>query len=86
MLIFGLLIIRHVHRGKMRVGPQNQFQRNLRKTDRQLIQILLTQSFVLGSTTTTLAIGILYISITTTLMVKNDLENAKDNYLTIILN
>ncbi len=45
MLSFGFLIIRHVHQGKMRVAPQNPLQRNQKKTDRQLIQMLLIQSF-----------------------------------------
>lgn len=86
MLIFGLLIIRHIHQGRMRVAPQTQFQRNLRQTDRQLIQMLLIQSFIFGSTTTAFAIGSLYISITNNLTVKNDLQKIKDNYVTNVLN
>jgi hypothetical protein len=43
--------------------------------------MLLIQSFAFGSTTTTLSIINLYVSITSTLIVKNDLEKAKDTYL-----
>jgi hypothetical protein len=87
MLVFGLLIVRHIRQGKMRVAPQNQqFRRNQKKTDRQLVQMLLIQSSVLGLTTTTLSIGNLYISITNNLMVKNDLEIAKDTYLQNVFN
>jgi len=84
-LIFGFLIVRHIRQGRRRVVPQNRFQRNQRKTDRQLIQMLLIQSFIFGSTSTALSIGNLYISITNNLMVKNDLEKAKDNYLIGVL-
>ena len=86
MLIFGLLTVRHVHQGKMRIAPQNHFQRNKKKTDRQLIQMLLIQSFVFGSTTTIFSIGSLYISIMSNLIVKTDLEKVKDNYVTNVLN
>jgi magnesium-transporting ATPase (P-type) len=82
MLIFGLLIIRRIRQGRMRVVPQNQFQRNQKKTNRQLIQMLLIQSSVFGLTSTALSIGNLYVSITNNLMVKNNLEKAKDNFLT----
>ena len=34
MLIFGLLLIRHIRQGKRRVAPQNQLQQNQCKTDR----------------------------------------------------
>jgi hypothetical protein len=86
MLICGLLIIRHIRQGKLRIRPQNYCQQNQRKNNRQLIQMLLIQSFVLGSTTTAFAIGSLYISITNNLKVKNDLETAQDTYLTNVLN
>jgi magnesium-transporting ATPase (P-type) len=86
MLIFGLLTVRNVRRGRMRVAPKNCFPRHQKKTDRQLIQMLLIQCFVFGSTTTAFSIGTLYISITNNLMMKTDLQKAKDNYLTNILN
>ena len=86
MIVFGLLIIRHLHRAKLRVAPHNQLQQNRRKTDRQLIQMLFLQSFVLGSTTIPLSIGSLYISITNSFRTKSDLEKAKDNYTNNVLN
>jgi len=86
MLIFGLLIVRHLRQARKRIAPQNPLQRSQKKTDRQLIQMLLMQSFVLGSTTTALSIGTLYISITNNLIVKNALEKAEDNYTTNVLN
>jgi hypothetical protein len=82
MLIFGLLIIRRVRQGRMRVAPQNQYQGNQKRTNRQLIQMLLIQSSVLGSTSMAVSIGNLYVSITNNLMVKNNLEKAMDNFLT----
>jgi hypothetical protein len=85
MLVFGLLTVRHVRQGKRRVFPQNHFRRK-QKTDRQLIQMLLVQSFLFGSTTTALSIGELYVSITNYLMIKTDLEVVKDNCLINILN
>ena len=86
MVTFGLLITKHIQQGKRRVIPQNLYQRTQKKRDRQLIQMLLIQSFVLASTTTTLSIGILYISISNGLRVKNDLERAIDIYLQNVFN
>ena len=88
MLVFSLLTVRHVRHGRRRIIPQNtgnHFQRNQREVDRQLIQMLLIQSFVFGSTTTVLSIGNLYISIIINLIVKTDLEKAKGNYLVTVL-
>lgn len=81
MLIFGLLTIRHVHQSKLRVIPQTNSQRNQKKVDRQLIHMLIIQAFVFGSTTTCFSIINLYNSITSNLMVKNDLQKARDTYL-----
>ncbi len=85
MLVFGLLTVRHIRQGKRRVLPQNHFQRK-QKRDRQLIQMLLVQSFLFGSTTTALSIGQLYVSITNNFMIKTNLEIVKENYLITILN
>ena len=86
MLVFGFLTVRHIRQGRRRVASQNQFRSNQKKTDQQLIQMLLVQSFVFGSTTTALSIGQLYISITNNLMIKTNLEKVQANYLTNILN
>ena len=86
MLIFGLLIIRHIHQGRRRIIPQNQLQQNQKKIDRQLIQMLLIQSFILGSTTTVVSIQSVYVSITNILIIKNDLDQANDNYISTIVN
>jgi len=54
MLVFGCLTIRHVCQGKMRVTPQNTVnfrQQKLRSVDRQLIRMMLVQSFVFSFTT-----------------------------------
>lgn len=40
MLIFGLLIIRHIRQRQRRLAPQTQLQQNHKKTDRQLIEML----------------------------------------------
>jgi hypothetical protein len=59
MLIFGLLTIAHIRKGKNRVVPQNMqnnSQQNQKKTDRQLIQMMLAQSFTLGLTTTSYSV------------------------------
>lgn len=81
MLVFGLLILRNIRKGRIRVAPSNQSQRNQKKTDRQLIRMLLIQCFVLSTTTMSQTIGNLYISITSMLRVKNDLDKAMDNLL-----
>jgi phosphatidylinositol kinase/protein kinase (PI-3 family) len=54
MLVFGFLTIRHVRQGKMRVANRNTVnyrQQILRSVDRQLIQMMLVQSFVFSMTT-----------------------------------
>ena len=54
MLVFGFLTIRHVRQVKMRVATQNTVnlrQQRLRSVDRQLIQMMLVQSFVFSLTT-----------------------------------
>ncbi|CAF1384188.1 unnamed protein product [Adineta steineri] len=89
MLCFGLLTIRHIRQGMRRVqalNTQNHSRRRQSKTDHQLIQMLLIQSFVLCSTTIVLSIGNLYISITSINMVKTALQTAEDTYLLIVLN
>lgn len=86
MLIFGLLIIRNIRQGKMRIVPQNQLQRYQKKTDQQLIRMLLFQSFLFGLTTMAFSIGSLYVSITNTLKVKNSLEKIQDTLLTNTVN
>ncbi len=84
MLIFGLLTIRLIHQGKMRVAVSTNFQLNQKKIDRQLIQMLILQSFVFGSTTTSFSIINLYDSITSSLIVKNNLQKAQDTYLEFV--
>jgi hypothetical protein len=86
MLIFGLLTVRHVHQRRMRIASQNNSQQNQKKVDRQLIQMLIIQCFVFGSTTTTFSIIDLYISITNNLMVKSNLEQVTDTYLDFVAN
>ena len=59
MLAFGLLTIQNVHRGRRRVLPQHmddRRSRNRKKTVVQLIRMMLVQSFLIGSTTTTFSI------------------------------
>ena len=44
MLVFGLLTVQHIHQGKNRVIPQNSqndFEQNQRKTNKQLIRMVL---------------------------------------------
>jgi len=66
MLVFGLLTVRHVRQGRNRVAAQttqDQSQRNQKKTDSQLIQMLVVQCFVFGSTTTVYSFILLYLSL-----------------------
>jgi uncharacterized membrane protein YjgN (DUF898 family) len=66
MLVFGLLTVRHIRQGRNRVAtqnPQNQAHQNQKKTDRQLIQMMLIQAFVFGSTTTVYSVVNLYVSL-----------------------
>jgi hypothetical protein len=66
MLIFGLLTIAHIRKGKNRIVPQNMqnnSQQNQKKTDRQLIQMMLAQSFTLGLTTTSYSVVNLYVAL-----------------------
>ncbi|CAF1461951.1 unnamed protein product [Adineta steineri] len=89
MLVFGLLTIRHIRQGSRRIVPQNTGnlrQRDQKKINRQLFQMLLIQSFVFGATTTILSIGNLYVSITSNLIVKNDIDKANDTLLVTIVN
>jgi hypothetical protein len=62
---------------EIRVAPQNIAQRNQKKVDRQLIQMLLIQSFLFGSTISVYSISNLYVLITNSLMVKDDLEKKR---------
>lgn len=86
MLVCGLLIIRHVRQIRMRVAPQNNLKQKQNKVDRQLIQMVIIQSFVFASTTTSYSIVQLYISITTNTMKIDDLTKAKYNYASVVAN
>ncbi|CAF1227478.1 unnamed protein product [Rotaria sp. Silwood1] len=89
MLIFGLLTIRHVRQGKKRVAAQNtqnNGQRNQKKIDRQLIQMLIIQCLVYGSISTANSVFQLYVSITNSVMVKNDFEKVRDNSVLSVTN
>jgi hypothetical protein len=84
MLVFGFLTVRNVRQGKRRVLPQiiqDQIQQNRKKTDAQLIQMMLVQSFVFGSTTTSYSIVNLYVSFAAG-SANGALKQATDNYLT----
>ncbi len=83
MLVFGLLTVQNVRQGKRRVLPQiiqDQIQQNRKKTDAQLIQMMLVQSFVFGSTTTIYSIVNLYVSFAA-VSANDALKQATDNYL-----
>jgi len=83
MLVFGLLTVRNVRQGKKRVLPQiiqDQTQQNRKKTDAQLIKMMLVQSFVFGSTTTIYSIVNLYVSFATG-SANDALKQATNNYL-----
>lgn len=86
MFIFGLLTIRNIHRGRMRVAPQNNSQNNHKKIDRQLIQMLIIQSSVFGSITTVYSISQLYIAITSSSMKIDELQKVKYDYLSTVSN
>ncbi|CAF1123661.1 unnamed protein product [Rotaria sordida] len=92
MFIFGLLTIRHVRQGKKRVAAQNtqntqnNAQRNQKKVDRQLIQMLIIQCLVYGSISTANSVFQLYVSITNTVMIKNDFEKVRDNSVLSVMN
>ena len=79
MIVFGALTIRNVHHGRRTVAPQvvqRDAQRRQRKTDRQLIQMMLAQSFVFGSTTLAYSIGSLYVSPAGVIPVTDPVERA----------
>ena len=89
MLLFGLLTIRNIHQSKMRVLPQtqnNQQQPNQKKLDTQMIQMVIVQSFVFGSTSTAFSICQLYVSITSNTRRVDSVERTKFNYIGTISN
>jgi hypothetical protein len=83
MIVFGSLTIQNVRQGKRRVLPQtiqDQRQQSRRKTDAQLIKMMLVQSFVFGSTTTSYSIVALYVA-SDAASTDDALRKAIDNYL-----
>lgn len=88
MIVFGLLTIQNIHRGKRMIHVQNigeQQLRNRKKTDNQMIRMMLIQSFLLGSTTTTFSIMTLYIT-GRAKSTDDALKKVTDNYISTILN
>ncbi len=83
MIVFGSLTVQNVRQGKRRVIPQtiqNQKQQSRRKTDVQLIKMMLVQSFVFGSTTMSYSIVALYVA-SDAVSTDDALRKATDNYL-----
>jgi Trk-type K+ transport system membrane component len=83
MIVFVLLTVRNVSRGKRRVLLQNiqdQRQQNRKKIDAQLIKMMVMQSFVLGSTTTSYSIVNLCIALGAK-STDDALKKALGNYL-----
>lgn len=66
MIIFGLLTVRNIHQGKRRILPQNvedQRQQSQKKTDAQLVRMMLFQSLLFGLTTMSSSLVNLYASL-----------------------
>ncbi|UJR38654.1 hypothetical protein I4U23_031320 [Adineta vaga] len=78
MFVFGSLTIRHVRQGRRRILPQNTG--NQRKTDTQLIKMMLVQASVFGSTAAILPSINLYITLTAK-STDDALKKATDNLL-----
>jgi len=87
MLIFDLLIIRHIKLSVRRVGGDNivnHRQRQAKFIDRQLIQIILIQSILFGLTSASGAIGGMY-NVVDDNSRKDPLTLAKQNFVGNIL-
>ena len=98
MLIFGLLTIRHVHQIQRRVVPINTHilardqsqlqprpQYHQKKTDRQLLRMLLVQCIASSLTAAPTPVNYIYSSVVSTLPL-DALQIAKNNLATTILN
>ncbi|UJR37864.1 hypothetical protein I4U23_030554 [Adineta vaga] len=89
MFTFGLLTIQHIRQGRERVAPltiQHHTQRNHKKVDRQLIQMLIVQCLVFSSISTVNSIFQLYVSISNSSVMKNDFEKVRDTSVLSALN
>jgi hypothetical protein len=87
MLACGFLTIRHIRQGKRRLAPRNidnHLQQTHRKTDRQLMQMMLVQSSTLCLTTIGHPINALYKALSGTTQ-ENALDIAKDTLIANML-
>jgi hypothetical protein len=87
MLVFGLLTIHHIQQSTQRVTDQNtanQRQKRTKFIDRQLIQITLIQTILLGLTSAAGSIGGTY-NILDDNSRKDPLELARENFIGNVL-
>ena len=85
ILLFGLLTVRNIHQSKIRIATEiNQQQQHQKKMNQQLIQMVLGQSFIFGSTSMAYAITHLYVSIKTNFNQSDSLGGEKYNSITTI--
>ena len=86
MLLFGLFTIRHIRQSVSRIAPMNAqtstqataLPKHRKRTDRQLIRMLLVQCVVFTVTASPTSVQYIYTSIRANMIVDN-LQRAKDN-------
>ena len=85
MVVFSLLTIRNINQGRRRIIPpsqdtQNQQQATRKKTDVQLLRMVIVQSLMLSSTTMTNFIVSLYVS-SVSIPTQDALKKSTNDYL-----